>query len=485
MTAPKETREDVSPQGHPHRRMIMAIILIGIAMAVIDGAVVSIALPTITEFFGVDVAESQWIITGYMVTETSLLLVFGKLSERFGKVRLFVAGFAIFTASSLLCGFSVSLGELVFFRVIQAIGAAMVFSISAAIIFSIYPRGEQGRAMGYIGATVAVASIAAPVLGGVITDALGWEYIFLINIPIGIVLLLLAARYMKIHEEASSSGHFTIDWAGASMLILFMVSLILMLGLLAERVEPTTTVLILGGAAILFLAGFLVNEKRQKIPLLELSILSNRRFILPNIAMILMMISFFMVNLVGPFYFEGAMGLTPSQVGLVFLIAPVIMAIASPLMGWLYDRRPSEYYSVAGIALTGIAMFILSFTVTGMNLGLIILSFVPMAIGSALFQSPNNTEIMRALPPAQLGVASSLSATVRNLGMTLGISFASILLSFQLQAGGHTGPVLGADPVLLSRVIAVILAVGGFLCMAGIVICLWGNAERRKFMSND
>ena len=192
-----------------------------------------------------------------------------------------------------------------------------------------------------------------------------------------------------------------------------------------------------------------------------------------------------MVNLVGPFFFEGAMGLSPSQVGLVFLIAPVIMAIASPIMGWLYDRRPSEYYSVVGIGLTGIALFALSLTVMGRDISLIILSFVPMALGSALFQSPNNTEIMRALPPGKLGVASSLSATVRNLGITLGVSFASIFLSFQLQAAGYSGPVIGAEPVLLSRVIAVILAVGGVFCMAGIIICLWGNAERRKHSTTD
>jgi len=171
--------------------MIRIIIMAAVAMAVIDGIVVSIALPTITNAFSVDVAQSQWIFTAYLVTETSLLLIFGRVSEFTGKNRLFLAGLVLFTTSSLACGLSTSLWDLVVYRVLQASGSAMIFSICVAILYETSESGEQGRVMSYIGTTTAAAAIAAPVLGGIVTGSLGWEYIFLINVPIGVVGIIL------------------------------------------------------------------------------------------------------------------------------------------------------------------------------------------------------------------------------------------------------------------------------------------------------
>ncbi|MBP1927580.1 EmrB/QacA subfamily drug resistance transporter [Methanolinea mesophila] len=460
--------------GACNRTLIMLMVLIGTAMAVVDGIVVSIALPTITDFFSVGVTGSQWVITGYLVTETSLLLIFGKVSEYTGKRKLFLAGIALFTLSSLACGLSGSLSELILFRVLQATGGAMLFSISAALLFEIFPTGEQGRAMGYVGATIAIASMIAPVLGGFLTDTLGWEYIFLINVPIGAVIFPLALKYMHPGEERKA--RLKMDWAGAITMILFMVAIILFMGELAGGTGITPAAI---GYLILFLVSFGVffaNERRQKDPLLDLSIFRNRLFTLPSIAMILLFIAFFMVNLVGPFYFEGVMGLQPSQVGLVFLIAPIIMIIASPVSGWLYDRYQYRFTAAAGIFLCGISMLLLGYGALTMDLGTIVLTFVPLSIGSALFQSPNNTEIMRALPKEQLGIASSLSATIRNLGMTLGVSLSSILLAYQLLLAGYTGPVTKADPTLLAGSISVIMVIGAAFCFIGTLFSAMRNA---------
>jgi len=192
--------EEGTGEGHPRRNLLMVIILLGTGMGVVDGIVVGVALPTITRFFDVSIPDSQWVITAYLLTETSLLLVFGRLSERLGRERLFLWGFSIFTAASLACGLASSLPLLILFRVIQATGGAMVFSISTAMVFAIYPKSEQGRAMGYIGATMAVAGIAAPIIGGFLTDTLGWEYIFLVNVPIGVVLLVLALKLFHVRH---------------------------------------------------------------------------------------------------------------------------------------------------------------------------------------------------------------------------------------------------------------------------------------------
>ena len=188
------------------------IVFAAIFMAVLDGNVVNIALPTITTYFGVEVTYSQWVVTAYLVTLTSLLLIFGRVSEFVGRGRMFILGFVVFTLGSLACGLSPGLPALILFRVIQATGAAMLFSISSAIIYQLYPRGEQGKSMGYVGATVAIGSIAGPVLGGFLVDTLGWQYIFLINVPIGAVLIPVAMKYFGPEESCPERNQNGLDW---------------------------------------------------------------------------------------------------------------------------------------------------------------------------------------------------------------------------------------------------------------------------------
>ena len=174
---------NVLPVRRTHKYVILVIVLVGVLMSVLDGIVVSIALPTITGAFSVDISSSQWTITAYLVTLTSLLLFFGRIAEFTGRALLFIAGLAVFTLASLACGLSATFGQLVAFRVLQGVGGAMVFSISGAILFLAFPPQERGRAMGYLGSTVAVGSILGPVLGGFLVDTLGWRSIFLINSP--------------------------------------------------------------------------------------------------------------------------------------------------------------------------------------------------------------------------------------------------------------------------------------------------------------
>ncbi len=435
-------------------------------MFVIDGSVVSIALPTITRYFQADVAQTQWVITSYLVTVTSLLMIFGKVAERTGKVRLFLAGFVIFTMASVACGLSTNLDMLIFFRVVQAAGAAMSFSISTAIIFQIYHLGEQGRAMGYIGTTVSLASIAGPILGGYLVDYLGWKYIFLINLPIGIVLLALAARYMKIEETRSQK--LDLDWAGAGVLIIFIVSLMLFLGNLSSN---STTLSAAKDPFFLLTAlslpAFVWIESHHEKPLLDLSIFRVKRFVLPVVAIILFIISSFSVFILGPFYFQGVMGYSPSQVGSVFLIVPVIMAFGSPLGGWIYDRYHFRYNSALGMIIVAASLYFMGGGMDKNDLSIIYFSFVIMGLGSMLFQSPINTEIMNALPREMLGTASSLSSAVRNMGMSLGVSVSTLLLSLQLSLAGYHGPVIDARAELLSLSISNVMTIAAALCILG------------------
>ncbi len=463
-----------APSGNSHKYVIMIIVLVGVLMSVLDGIVVNIALPTITTAFHVDIGLSQWSITGYMVTLTALLLFFGRLSGFTGKVPLFIAGFSIFTLASFACGLSTSLTQLIAFRVIQAVGGAMVFSISGAILFLAFPPQERGRAMGYMGSTIAVGSILGPILGGILVDTLGWQYIFLINVPIGIILVTCALIFLRVHEERAPK--LDMDWVGAGTLAVSLFSLMLLLSQVESMTGTFIAALVLAVAFVGSTLGFILRERSAPQPLLDLRLFSNRAFLIPVIAMMLFFVSNFMINIVGPFYFEGVMGFRPTQVGMVFLIVPLVMVVASPASGWLYDRHRFAHYGTIGVSAAAASLLVLGFLARReLGFGAMAGLFVLLALGSALFQSPNNTEMMNALPRAQTAIASSVSAAGRNLAMTLGIALASLLLPLLLRFEGNRGTVMEAGKNPLAHGIGNVIMLSALVCAAAIPILARGG----------
>ncbi|OPY25590.1 MAG: putative transporter [Methanocella sp. PtaU1.Bin125] len=475
-------QEKVTGQAYRNRYIIMAIVLSGIFMSVLDGIVVSIALPTMTSHFHVDLASSQWITTAYLLTITSLLLVCGKVSDFTGRVPMFTAGIGIFTLSSLACGLSTSLPMLIAFRVIQAVGGAMMFSISAAIIFQAFPADERGRAMGYIGSTVAVGSIVGPILGGFITEALGWQYIFLINVPIGIGLFLLALKFLRVHEHRAK--RFRMDVPGAALLVITVVALVIFLNQLAEAAALTVPEYVLAGIFAIALAAFIFVERRTKEPLLDLSIFRVRLFVLPCLSMILYFVGSFMMNVCTPFYFQGVFGFTQSQVGMFMLVVPLIMVVGAPFGGWLYDKHHSRYYSTAGVGIMSVGLFTMGYGAYITSIPVILLAFVLLGLGGALFQSPNNTELMSALPREKLSIASSVTATVRNLGFTLGVSLAAVSISvlFGSIEGidfSTPGGILAGNAQFINAV-TITIFIGGTIGLCAAVASLLRNIGPRQ-----
>ena len=454
---------DTADPRYGHRYAVLLIVLVAVLMAVIDGTVVNIALPTMTRYFAVDLADSEWTVTAYLITMTSLLIVFGKVSEYIGRARLFFVGIIVFTASSLACGLSGSLSQLIFFRVLQGTGAAMLFSISSALIFETTPVSERGRAMGYLGSTVAIGSIAGPVVGGLVVDSLGWEYIFFINIPIGILLTITAIRYLRFDQKQAEQ--FSLDWQGAVMMTAGFVFLILALGNLADDtvITPVTVFFFVASAALFVL--FVRNERHCLTPLVDLSIFECRKFSRPLLALLLVFIANFMIMIVGPFYFEGVLNYRPAQVGLVFLISPALIMVVSPFAGTLFDRYRSRYLGVFGMMVVALACAMFSYFTLTQNVPYLLLAFVLAGIGNGFFQSPNNTVLMSVLPKEKIATASSVTATARNLGMALGVSFGSILLSLQFLMAGDTGDVLTVPPSLLATSVSHIMALCCVICL--------------------
>lgn len=460
---------------YKNRYVILAIVLIGVLMSVLDGFMVSIALPTITTHFNVNIVQSQWIITSYLVVMTGLFIFFGKVSEYSGNAKLFMAGWALFTLSSLACGFAASINELILFRIIQAVGASMVAGVSGAIIFHSFPPSEIGKAMGYFGVVTAIGFLIGPGLGGFITNLIGWQYIFLVNVPIGVILLVCALKYLKIPENTSKS--FNMDWTGAIMLVISVATLILFFSELASGLVITVPLTVYGVIFVFSLIAFLLQESKCKNPMLDLSIFRNRMFSLPVLSLLIFTMALNMAFVIGPFYFQGVMDYNPSQVGLLFMLVPLTMIFAAPMGGRLYDRYHSKYAAGLGVLISAVSFILLGYAYLIMNLGLMVIALLLWGVGNGLFTSPNNTETLSALPREKTAIASSVSTTAKSLGGALGVSFASIFMTISLNTAGYSGEVLSASPSLLSNSISIIMFITGVLCIISAVVAVLRNIK--------
>ncbi|HTY90262.1 MAG TPA: MFS transporter [Methanocella sp.] len=445
------------------RYIILGIILAGILMSVLDGNVVGIALPTITSEFHVGLALSQWTATAYLLTMTATLLIFGKLSEYTGKAKVYIAGFIVFTLGSLACGFAPGIYELIGFRILQAIGGAMVGGIGAAIIFQVFPTAERGRAMGYIGAVSGIGCILGPVLGGFLVEHFGWGSVFLINVPIGIVVIAAALKYMKVSEIRAPS--LSLDWVGAVAMIVTMSSLMLLLDEISTGLQVSMPMIIYTVAFVLGLAAFIVQETRSKAPLLDLSIFMEVRFTLPLAAMFICFTISLLMGIIAPFYFEGALHYSPSFVGILLFVPPAIMIVGAPLGGWLVDKKPWKYYSALGMGIMALSFLLLGYFASRLDLAMMMTSLVIYGIGESIFTSPNSTETMSALPRQKTAIASSASAVARNLGMALGVSMGSIILSLGMPSG-----VFNATPSTIAAVAGNGIYLAGVLCAVGAML---------------
>lgn len=453
---------------HRHRIPILLVILVGVFMAVLDNNIVAIALPMITNNFDVPLGQSQWIATAYIITIIATVLIFGTLSPVFGKVRLFTSGLVIFVAGSAACGLSGSLPLLVLARIVQGIGAAMLMSISMAIIMQVFPLHERGKALGYVTATVGLGLIIGPALGGVLVEALGWPYVFFVNVPIGLVLLVPAVRYLKLEETGGVTGK--LDSPGIVLFVALMAGFALFVN---ELANPPIDLTCLAGYAVFFLAAlalFVVRERAAPNPLMDLSLFSDRRFVLPSASLVLYFVATFILIIVLPFYFEGVMGWKPMQVGLMAFVMPVAMIVSAPVFGRAYDIRPSKNYPAVGVLGMGGTFFLCGYGFALQNVPVIVVALILAGLCRSIFQGPNTIEIMGSLPAEKAGIASSLLVIFQDLGILLGISAGSILLVLQLSSLGYTGAILDAGAAILPPLFANAMYAGGICCVAAALV---------------
>jgi EmrB/QacA subfamily drug resistance transporter len=458
------------------RNAVMAVALLGMYMTVLDSVIITIALPTITSVFHADIAVSQWTMIGYLVAMTASMLVFARLAGYFGKNRIFLVGMAVFTAASLGCALAPSLPVLIGMRIVQGVGAAMAVALVMAIIFELYPFEGQGRAMGLLGGTIAVASLSGPCIGGVLLELAGWPAIFLINIPIGILLVGFGIRSMDL-AKPDAAYRFVMDWGGAVSLVIAVASCMVFLTLIAGEAMGGIGAAAAGSICLIASIAFVRAERRHPHPLLDFAVFRQRAFVVPLLMMVAFFCALFIMEVSLPFYLEGVWGFSALQVGEVFMLIAGILTVGSPLIGKLYDRVRWDHYTTAGlgIAATGLVGFAL--LAGSADLAPVVGALVVFIFGFTLFQSPVNTEIMRGLPAHRTAIASGLSNTGRHFAMTAGASIAALIFAVRLRAAGFAGGVAGADAISITDATAIALLAAAIFCLAGIVLKVSGQKK--------
>jgi EmrB/QacA subfamily drug resistance transporter len=452
----------------------------GVFLATIDGSIVNISLPTLVGAFQTDFALVQWVVLSYLLTVTTLMLGVGRLADIYGKKPIYTTGFIVFTVGSVLCGLSPTIYTLIGFRVLQAVGAAMVMALGMAIVTEAFPPSERGRALGISGTIVSVGIAVGPTLGGLIVKNLSWHWIFFVNLPIGIVGTWMVVRYVPAFKPP---GGQRFDYLGALALCVSLLALLLALTF-GQRVGfGDRSVLLLFGTWVVSLAAFIFIELHLDQPMIDLRLFRNTLFSVSLATGFMIFICLAGTLLLMPFYIQNVLGYDPQQTGLLMATVPVALGIIAPVSGSLSDRFGSRPITVAGLAvLTAGFLAVSSLDAETTTLGYV-LRFLPVGLGMGIFQSPNNSAIMGAAPRDRLGIASGMLAVTRTLGQTTGIATLGALWAGQVfkhaggvLAGGATVAPISAQ-VFALRDTFVFVSV---LIFAALLLSIWGLREERK-----
>lgn len=406
---------------------VLAILAIGIFMATLDSSIVNISLPAIARYFGVPLSGPiEWVVIAYLMVIAGVLLTTGRLADMIGRKPIWVAGLAIFTIGSAICGAATSLGMLIAARALQGLGGALIMAVSPAILTSAFPARERGRALGMNAVFVALGVSVGPTLGGLITEHFTWRWIFYVNVPFGIIGIIATLRVLK---ERVHRGRGRFDPPGALLLAIGLVALTL--GLSFGQEWGWTSPLLIGTlvGSIIALALLVFVEHRVTDPIIDFSLLRRRVFLSANVSLVLSFLALFAVSFLLPFYLEELRGFSTEQSGLLLTPLPLTIAVLAPLTGSLADRIGTRWLAAGGLTIACAGLVLISQLNAQSSVWDIIWRLVVIGVGQAMFQSPNNSALMGAAPREQQGSAAGFLATGRVVGQSLSVALAGAVFS--------------------------------------------------------
>jgi EmrB/QacA subfamily drug resistance transporter len=425
-----------------------------------------VAMPHIGHELAADAVSLGWVATSYLLATAILLVPFGRVSDIYGRTRVFIIGLFVFIAGSVLSVISWSILSLIATRVIQGIGSAMIFGTITAILVAAYPPDQRGRVLGINVAAVYLGLSAGPFLGGFLTTYLGWRSIFGLNALLGIAIVPVVLLKMKGEMEEDTGKPF--DYAGSIIYALTLLSTMYGLSLLPDR---TGAILVVAG--LIGLAGFIIWEARSQFPVFDVRFFAaNQVFAFSNLAALISYSATASIAFLLSLYLQYQKGMSPSEAGLTLIAQPVMMAALSPLAGRLSDKVEPRLVASAGMGLSALGLGMLAFLSETTGLPYLLVCLVILGVGFALFSSPNTSAIMGAVEKRFYGVASGVLGTMRLVGQMLSLGIVTMFLALYVgrveMTESNVAQFLPSFMIAL-RAAFVLFAV---LCAAGVVFSL-------------
>ena len=426
-----EPRRPASIRRRPNAYWLaVAAVCVGAFMGQLDASIVTVALPTLQRTFHASVGAVTWVGLSYLLVLVATVAAVGRFADMWGRMLLYVYGFAVFIIGSALCGFAPSLGALIGFRAFQALGAALLQANSVAIIVLAVPKVSLGRAIGIQGAAQAIGLALGPSVGGFLLAAAGWRLIFLVNVPFGLVGM--AAGLLLVPRSQHLQERVRFDWFGLALFFPAVVALFSAISFGNSKGWTSPLILGLFGLGLCLLGGFLVREHRCAEPMLDLALFRRARFSAGISSGMLSYLVMFGVLFLVPFYLERAVGLGSARVGLELMIMPLALGVVAPLSGRLADRLGARPLTIGGMALVAGGLTALALLRPPTALFLALLALIGAGLGA--FTPPNNAAIMGSVPEQQSGLASGVLNMSRGMGTSLGLALTGLVFDV---AGGR------------------------------------------------
>jgi len=410
----------VSPTG---KRIVLLIAILAGFLTPFDGSAVNIALPAMGAEFHMDAIALSWIATAYLLAAALFLVPIGKIADIYGRKRIFLYGIALFTLASFIMTMVPSTNLLIAVRIIQGFGGAMIFGTSVAILSSVFPLGERGKALGIYITAVYFGLTLGPFLGGVLTENLGWRSIFFVNVPIGIITILLIL--WKLEGEWAECDGERFDLIGSVIYATAIVCIMCGFSLVPASMGIA---LIAAGCAIAIL--FVLYDMRIPTPVLDMRLFTNNRvFAFSNLAALISYSATYAVTFLLSLDLQYTKDFSPEQAGLILIVQPAIMALVSPFAGRLSDRIDSQFVASIGMAFSAVGLFLLAFLVESTPLWYLVACLIVLGVGLGMFSSPNTNAIMSSVEKRYYGVASGMNGTMRLLGQMLSMGVSMMLFA--------------------------------------------------------
>ena len=408
----------------------LAAVAFGLFMIMLDNTVVNVALPSIEQDLHISISELEWIVTAYALTFAALLITGGKLGDLYGRRRLFVIGLVVFTLSSLACGFAPSASFLIGARAVQGVGAALMNPATLSIITHTFPPKERGQAIGIWAGVSALALAIGPLAGGLIVDNINWNWIFFVNVPVGAIGIVVSQ--LVIPESRDTSHEQSIDLPGlaTSGLGLFALSYGLIEG--NQKGWTSPEILAFFVAAVVLLVGFVLLERHQRLPMLDLSLFRIGSFAGANLVAMLVSLGMFGVFFFVSLYVQNILGYSPTKAGAIFLPMTLLIIVVAPIAGRMSDRVGSRWLMGAGMTIVGVSLLLYQRTGIHSDFWTLLPAMLLGGVGMAMTMSPMTSAAMGSVPVDKAGVGSGVLNSFRQVGGSLGIAMIGAILASYL-----------------------------------------------------